>query len=140
MKKLLIGGQALAKLGSRRHSVDTDYLINDTTTKDMFIHDNANNIDYCNANGLKFFKEVWDMEESRGTVSEMASPQALLELKAFSFVQNCLNGHFQKADDAEYDIKFLIRNRGVKTPKIAFKYVHGGGLIELQKVIDSVRK
>lgn len=58
----LIGGKALQALGSSRTTVDTDYLVFDQSSKLAFLHDTANDTDYCNANGLKFFKEVWDME------------------------------------------------------------------------------
>ena len=95
-KQLLIGGQALVKLGSSRTTLDTDYLISDAENGLAFMHDKENNIDYCNANGNKFFKEIWEMEENNN--GEMASAQALLELKAYSFVQHCLNGFFKKAD------------------------------------------
>jgi len=139
MEKYLIGGQALVKLGSSRQTIDTDYLINDLSTTETFIHDKEKNIDYCNANGLPFFKEVYEMEISNGAVSEIASPQALLELKAFSFVQHLLNGYFQKADDAEYDIKFLVRNFNLKGLKIANKYLNAGQVSEINKIINSVK-
>lgn len=140
MEKLLIGGQALVKLGSSRTTKDTDYLVNDLGSKSAFLHDTANNVDYCNANGLKFFKEVWEMEKKGGGIKEMASPQALLELKAFSLTQNVRNGHFQKADDAEYDIKFLVRNFNLKALKIANKHIDAGSLNHIKSLIESVKK
>lgn len=137
-KQLMIGGQALVKLGSNRQTQDTDYLINDTSSKLPFIHNKEKNIDYCNANGNKFFAEVWKMEENNN--GEIASPQALLELKAYSFVQHCLNGFFSKADAAEYDMKFLVRTFNLTGVKIVSKYVSAGELSEIEKVIKSVRK
>lgn len=137
-KQLMIGGQALVKLGSSRMTVDTDYIINDTNSKLAFIHNSENNVDYCNANGNKFFAEVWKMEKNNN--GEIASPQALLELKAYSFVQHCLNGFFKKADEAEFDIKFLVREFNITNIKIANKYISEGELSEVNKIIRSVRK
>lgn len=134
----MIGGQALVKLGSNRYTVDTDYLINDASSKLPFMHDKEKNIDYCNANGSKFFAEIWKMEAKNN--GEIASPQALLELKAYSFVQHCLNGHFKKADEAEFDIKFLIRSFNLTGVSIVKKYVSAGELSEIEKIIKSVRK
>jgi hypothetical protein len=137
-KQLLIGGQALVKLGSTRHTVDTDYLINVPSHSAAFIHDNERNIDYCNANGSKFFLEVWKMESKN--IGEIATPQALLELKAYAFVQHCLNGFFKKADEAEFDIKFLVREFKLKGVKIVNKYISAGELSEVEKIIKSVRQ
>lgn len=97
MKQLMIGGQALVKLGSNRVTLDTDYLVS-IAGKPVFIFDKAANVDYINAaGGNKFFAEVWKMEEKN--IGELASPTALLNLKAYSFVQHCLNGHWKKADE-----------------------------------------
>jgi hypothetical protein len=138
MKKLLIGGQALVKLGSDRTTNDTDYIVNNSESKEAFIFDQTNNVDYINANGNKFFAEVWKMEAKNN--GEIASPQALLELKAYSLVQHCLNGFWAKADAAEYDIKFLVRNFILTGVKIANKYITAGELSEVNKVINSVKK
>jgi hypothetical protein len=138
MKKLMIGGAALVKLGSSRSTQDLDYLVCDKSTDDNFIHDQERNIDYINANGHPFFKEIWQTEENN--MGEMASPQSLLELKAFSFVQHCLNGFWQKADEAEFDIKFLARKYDIKETKFVQNYVDRGQQSEIQKVLDSVRR
>lgn len=137
-KQLLIGGQALIKLGSSRTTKDTDYLINDANSTSAFIHDAANNIDYCNANGNKFFAEIWELEKNN--VGEIATPQSLLELKAYSFVQHCLNGFWQKADEAEFDIKFLCRQFNLNGVKIVSKYITPRELSEVLKTINSVKK
>lgn len=134
----MIGGQAMVKLGSNRQTLDTDYIIYNKTSKVAFIHDKEKNIDYINANGNKFFAEIWKMESKNN--GEIASPQALLELKAYSFVQHCLNGFFQKADDAEFDIKFLVRNFNLSAVKIVKKYISEGELTEVEKIINGVRK
>lgn len=134
-KGILIGGQALVTLGSSRSTSDTDYLINDTTSPKAFIHDIENNIDYINANGNKFFAQIYANEAGK----EIASPQSLLELKAYSFVQHCINRNFQKADDAEYDMKFLVRKFNLKGVKIVNKFVSVGELSEINKVINSTK-
>ncbi len=138
MKKLLIGGTALVKLGSSRKTEDIAYLINDESTDDMFIHDKEKNIDYVNANGHNFYSEIWEMEKNN--IGEIASPKALLELKAFAFVQHCLNGFWQKADDAEFDIKYLVRKYNLESPKIIKDYVSEGQYNEVEKLVDAVRR
>lgn len=140
MKKLMIGGQALVKLGSSRQTKDTDYLVS-IPGKPVFIFDKENNVDYINAAGNnKFFAQIWEMEDRNE--GELASPLALLNLKAYSFVQHCLNGHFQKADDAEFDIKFLIRNfnLSIQDLELVRDYVSIGEFSEIEKVVKSVRK
>jgi len=77
MKMLLIGGQALRQLGSSRHTNDFDYLVNDKSTTQAFI--TSQEVDYINANGNKFFSEIWKLESDNN--SEIATPAALLELK-----------------------------------------------------------
>jgi hypothetical protein len=136
MKKgILIGGSALVELGSSRSTEDTDYLVNDTTSASAFLHDAENNADYLNANGNKFFAEIFKIEEG----NEIATPQSLFELKAYAFVQHCQNFKFAKADDCEYDMKFLVRQYGIQASKIAKKYMTSGEYSEVVKIIDSVR-
>lgn len=139
-KRFLIGGAALNKLGSARATKDKDYLSFVENSKEAFITDAEPGVDIINANGLKFFKEVYDYQLSVCDTAEIACPQVLLELKAFAFAQHCRNFYFQKADDCEYDIKFLVRNYNVKQLKIAQKYLSAGELHEINKVINSVKK
>lgn len=103
-QKILIGGQALRNLGSSRHTEDVDYLVNDIATDAMFVFDLDAKTDYINANGHKFFMEIFNIEKE----NKVATPQSLLELKAFSFAQHCLNFNFAKADCCEFDIKYLV--------------------------------
>ena len=135
--RLLIGGQALVALGSTRITNDTDYLVNDLSTAAAFLHDVTADVDYINANGHKFFAAVWKAEA--GSRSGVATPQSLLELKAFSFVQHCLNRKFQKADDAEFDMKFLVRTFGLTSVKLVSKFITAGQLSEVNKVLASAR-
>ena len=130
--KILVGGQALRNLGSDRHTNDVDYLVNDLSTTAAFI---TGSEDLLNANGNKFFAEIFAIENG----NEQATPQSLLELKAYAFVQHCQNFNFAKADSCEYDIKFLVRNFDV-TPKIVKKYITSGELSEVIKIINSVKK
>ena len=131
--KILIGGQALRILGSDRYTNDTDYLINDKSSTEAFI--TSKEIDYLNANGNKFFKEIYRIEEN----NTVATPQSLLELKAYSFVQLCQNMQFAKADKAEYDIKFLVRKFKLTSINTAKKYISAGELAEIYKIINSVK-
>lgn len=135
MKQLLIGGQALRELGSDRHTEDRDYLVNDTSTRETFIHGKEG--DFCNANGNAFFADVWVAEEKNE--GPLASPQAIFELKAYSFTQHCENFNFEKADQAEYDMKFLVRNYGVREFPIAAHYISAGAISTIEKIIKSVK-
>ena len=131
--KILIGGQALKELGSDRYTNDIDYLINDLNTKSAFI--TSKEVDYLNANGNKFFKEIFNIEKE----NKIASPQSLLELKAYAFVQHCQNYNWKKVDSSEYDIKFLVRTFNLKSAKIVKKYVSEGEFSEIEKIIKSVK-
>lgn len=132
-EKILVGGQALRNLGSDRHTEDIDYLINDTNSKEAFIV--SKDVDYLNANGNKFFKEIYQIEKG----NEQATPQSLFELKAYAFVQHCQNFNFAKADACEYDMKFLVRNFEIN-PKIVKKYISNSEFSEVEKIIKSVKK
>jgi len=134
-QKILIGGKALVELGSSRSTNDTDYLINDTETNDMFIIDEENNIDYLNANGNKFFNEIFSKEKGNKT----ASAQSLFELKAFAFVQHCQNFKFQKVADCEFDLKFLSINFDVESAPIVKKYISTNEYLEILKIIKSAK-
>lgn len=131
--KILIGGQALRNLGSDRYTNDIDYLVNDKSTRDAFITSDA--VDYLNANGNKFFAEVWEQEQG----NKQATPQSLFELKVYAFVQHCQNFNFAKADSCEYDLKFLVRNFNITESRIARKYITSGEYSEVVKIIRSVK-
>jgi hypothetical protein len=132
--KVLIGGRALVALGSNRLTTDTDYLICDPEL-DIFAFDRENNVDYCNAAKNKFFADIWKKEKG----NTIASPQSLLDLKAYAFVQNCQNFHFKKADDAEFDMKFLVRTFRLTDVPVAKKHLSAGEYGEIKKIIASVR-
>ena len=133
MNRILIGGRALVALGSSRNTLDIDYLVNDPSTKKTFIHKDG--VDYCNANGSKFFKEIYKMEKD----NQIASPQSLLELKAYGWVQHSLEGNWKKVTDYEYDIKFLVQNCGVRTLRIVQKHLSKSEFDEIQKLINEVK-
>lgn len=130
--QILVGGQALRNLGSDRYTSDTDYLVNDTSSKEAFVC--SENVDYLNANGNRFFAEIFKVEEG----NDQATPQSLFELKCYAFVQHCQNFNFAKADSCEYDMKFLVRNFGC-SPKIVKKYISFGELSEIEKIVKSVK-
>lgn len=131
-EKILIGGRALVALGSSRNTLDIDYLVDVPESTDPFIHEDG--IDYCNAHGHRFFREIYKLEKGK----QMASPQSLLDLKAYAWVQHMLNGNFRKADEAEFDIKFLLRECDLTGLKTAKKYLSAGELAEVEKIIASV--
>jgi len=133
LNKILIGGQALRNLGSDRYTNDVDFLINDNSNTNAFI--TSESVDYLNANGNKFFAEIYKIEEG----NTEATPQSLFELKVYAFVQHCQNFNFAKADSCEYDIKFLVRNFDIKESKIAKKYITFGEYSEVVKIIKSVK-
>ncbi len=131
-QKTLIGGQALRNLGSDRFTNDFDYLVNDVDTKEAFI--TSKKVDYLNANGHNFFNDIYKIEKG----NEIATPQSLLELKAFAFVQHCQNFNWAKVDACEYDIKFLVRKFNVRNLDVVKNYVSEGELAEIQKIINSI--
>lgn len=135
-EKVLIWGAALVALGSSRSTKDTDYLVFDDSSKEAFIFDREANIDYINGNGNAFFAMIFKLE--RG--NEMASPQSLLELKAYSLVQHCVNRNWGKVSDCEYDIAFLVRNFDLKIPTLVKAFVTPGQYDEITKEFNSVRK
>jgi len=133
--QILIGGQALRELGSDRFTNDFDYLINDTSTKESFI--TSKEVDYLNANGNKFFAEIFEAEKG----NTIATPKSLLELKAFAFVQHCQNFNWEKVDSSEYDIKFLVRTFGLKVSdlRIIKNYISNGVFTEIENIINNVK-
>ena len=133
LNQILIGGQALRNLGSDRHTDDVDYLVFDESSTQAFI--TSADVDYLNANGNKFFAEIFESEKG----NEQATPQSLFELKCYAFVQHCQNFKWAKVDSTEYDIKFLVRNFDIKTSKIAKKYMTVGEYSEIMKIIESVK-
>ena len=133
MEQILIGGQALRNIGSDRYTNDLDYLVNDISTTDTFI--TSKEVDFLNANGNKFFAEIFKIE----TGNEIASPQSLFELKVYAFVQHCQNFNFRKADSCEYDMKFLVRKFGIKSSLVAKKYITSGEYSEVVKIINAVK-
>jgi hypothetical protein len=131
--KTLIGGQALRNLGSDRHTNDLDYLINDTSNSNAFI--TSDEIDYINANGNKFFMEIYKLEKG----NEQATPQSLFELKAYALVQHFQNFNFQKVAACEYDLKFLYLKFGIKDAPIAKNHMTSGEYSEILNIINEAK-
>ena len=135
--QILVGGQALRQLGHDRNTDDIDYLIFDSSDSRPFII--SNEVDYLNAGSKttagKFFNEIYNQEKG----NEIASPQSLLELKAYAFVQHCQNFNFRKADACEYDMKFLVRKFNLTGVSIVQKYITSGEWSEVEKIINSVK-
>lgn len=133
LPRILIGGRALVALGSSRNTLDIDYLVDDKSTKEVFLHKDG--VDYCNANGSKFFKAIYTIEKG----NQMATPQSLLELKAYGWIQHCLNGNWKKVTDYEYDIKFLVQNCDVRELKVVPKFLSSSELTEVRNFIDNIK-
>jgi len=132
--KILTGGAALVELGSSRRTQDLDYLIYDKSSSELFMR--FHDIDYINAAQSNFYKEIFDLEKG----NEIASPQSLLETKSNALIQHLQNGYWQKADDAEYDIKYLVRKFKLIGLYILPKYYDKAVIKEVTKIIDSVNK
>ena len=136
IEKILIGGQALRELGSSRYTTDVDSLIIDASSKQMFIKDEVNNVDYLNAAASSFFNDIYKVEKN----NTIATAQSLLELKAYSWIQHLKNGNWKKAADCEFDMAFLVRELGAKMPKIVKKYVSKSEFAEIEKEIKQIKK
>lgn len=131
-KMILIGGQALRKLGSSRYTNDTDYLIFDENSFDQFIFDNENNIDYMNGNGSNFAEAIYNKEKN----NKIASPQSLFELKAFSLLSHLRNFNKDKINSTIFDMNFLNNNFDINTNcPILSKYITSAELNEIKSVI-----
>lgn len=132
--RIMIGGRALVALGSSRNTADEDFLVDCKDSREPFLHEDG--VDYCNANGHPFFKAIYKLEKGK----QIASPQSLLELKAFAWVQHYQNANYLKSNDAEYDMKFLVIKFGVHELKIVRKFISESELAEAMSIIESVRK
>jgi len=131
--KILVGGRAMNFHGSVRITDDTDYLINDPDSKEMFFFDQENNIDYLNANGDKFFAKIYKIENQG--VDKVVSPASLLELKSRAFVDHCLGAFWAKADEDEADMKYLARKFDLTDTPILKKYISTSEYGEVIKVL-----
>ncbi|NHZ84410.1 MAG: hypothetical protein GWP19_00835 [Planctomycetia bacterium] len=128
--QILIGGQALRQLGSNRTTEDIDFLINDKSDKRVFI--TSDKVDYLNAANNKFFAKIWAKEEG----NTAATPESLLELKAYAFVQHCQNFNWEKVASTEFDMKFLVLKFKLNAPKIVKGFVNAGEYSEIEKIVN----
>jgi len=131
----LIGGARLRDLGSSRHTEDIDYLVH-IPGEPLFIKNPG--IDLINAAaGNLFFQEIWKKELKNNEISI----NSLIELKCYSLVQHCQNGHFGKADNDEFDIKFLSRLAEFNVNfGIVKKHITAGQLAEIVTFINKMKK
>lgn len=112
-----------------RYTDDTDYLVFDESDPRLFVKEEFGDI--INAANHPFYSEIWE-----AGVNE----QTMLEMSAFTFVQHCMNGFWEKADTKEFDIKFLVRLIGKDAKiSIASKYITPGQELEVNRVIKSVK-
>lgn len=120
--------------GSNRLTDDTDYLVFIKDNHQPFVKDEHKNIDYINGNGHNFFNEIYELEKN----NQIATPESLLELKAYGYIQHRLNGNTKKAIEYEFDMKYLALEFGLKEVKIAKKYLSESALKEVESIIESV--
>ena len=130
-RKLLVGGQYYKKLGSDRFTEDTDYIISEPNSEEQFIHDTENGIDYVNAAKIPIYKEIWEKEKN----NDELSLDSAFTLAAYTWKNHLMNFNFDKADDKEHDMKFLMGKMGDKTPNTAIikKYLSSNEYGELVK-------
>ena len=129
MEKRLIGGQKLREMGSSRYTDDLDYMIYDESDSRLFVKEESG--DLINAANHPFYSEIW---------KKGISEQTMLEMAAFTFVQHCMNGYWDKADTKEFDIKFLVRLIGQDAKvEIVRKYITIGQEEEVNRIIGSVK-
>lgn len=133
-QKILIGGQALRRLGHDRHTDDVDYLVN-RPGEDLFTHLPSG--DLINAAAHNFLGRLW---EHVVVVDGVADAGTLFELKAWSWIQYLQNMDFRSAHKAEYDMTFLIREFGITDAPILREIAHAGEMVEIDKFVASVRR
>jgi len=98
-RKVLVGGVALMLLGSSMHPRNVEYLVK-IGPKAI---DEFQFFTYYNANANAFFNELWEMEKRK----KIASPQTLLELRAFNYVNLPVDCDWHIKHNLEFDISFL---------------------------------
>lgn len=131
--RVMIGGKAMNFYGSNRLTMDTDYLVYEPG-KELFYQEEKGDIINAAAHG--FLKDVWAVEKE----NQIVSPQGLLELKAFAFINHCQTGAFRKSYDDEYDIKFIAREFDLTDVPLIKKHMHPGEYAEIKKLLDEVSK
>lgn len=120
----------MIELGSDRSTNDVDFLIWDED-KDLFTHDEENNIDYINAAAHPFYAEIWQAAKGEGITAQL-----MFEMKAFSLVQHLQNFNFKKVATTEYDMKRLAIDHGVTEAPIASKHMTSNEYKEVLKTIS----
>lgn len=133
-KKVLVGGKALNVYGSNRLTDDTDYLVFIKDNHQPFVKDEHKNIDYINGNGSNFFNDIYKIEKD----NQIATPESLLELKAYGYIQHRLNGNTRKAIEYEFDMKYLALEFNLTEVKVVKKYLSKSELSEIADIIKSV--
>jgi hypothetical protein len=132
--KLLLGGQALRQYGSKRYTKDTDYLVYNEESKEPFIHDLENDIDYINAARMPFYKEIWNKEKKNDKISL----NSLFEISAYTWVIHLQNFNIDKAEHKEYDMKFILSKMDKKPDmSILKKHLSKSEYDEVEKEIGS---
>lgn len=127
----MVGGKAMNFYGSNRLTSDVDYLVWEPGKELFYTHEEG---DIINASAHPFLTVIWDAEQG----NQIVSPQSLLELKAFAFINHCQIGAFRKSYDDEYDIKFLVDKFDLIDIPVLKGFVDPGEYGEVKKIIDQV--
>jgi hypothetical protein len=114
--KIMIGGQALRKLGSDRHTEDVDFAIFGDGSEWRTAAEQG---DILDMNAHAFTREVWAAAKP---VDGVADAQTLAELKGWALIQHCRQMNWAKVAADEYDLKFLGRECGIRSLPILAKF------------------
>ena len=130
--RIMIGGKAMNFYGSNRLTSDVDYLVFEPGREVFFEHDGG---DIVNAAAHPFLHEVWKQEQG----NQIVSPQGLMELKAFAFINHCQIGAFMKTYDDEYDMKYLAHKFDIFDVPLIKHFMSPGEYGEVLKILNAVR-
>ena len=133
-KKFMIGGCALAELGSSRNEQTLQYLVSKPDHEDLFIYQSKNEV-WINAPRHPFYSAIWERESA--TISPFAPPQSLFEIAVFMWSNNRKNGFWERKINDEFDIKFLARKYNINSFPIVADYVGDDDLAKIKHMIGN---
>lgn len=128
----MIGGYALAELGSSRKGKTLEYLVSEPATDDLYIFHSQNEL-WINAPRHPFYSSVWERESA--TISPFAPPQSLFEIAVFRWSNNQKHGFWERQINNEFDIKFLARKYNINSFPIVSGFISENELTDIQKMI-----
>ena len=134
--KILIGDKAMSILGTTRLSESSCYLVLEGNFIEDILRDEQTGSIYVNALGNAFYEEIYRSEKN----NLIASPQAMLNLRAYDYIQYLNGKEFEKAAQADYDIRFLIIRYKLQDINIAKKHLSKLQLQEIENLLKSIKK